>query len=81
LNFLDRFFKIDDEIKFHVYLSQTTNLQDNVETGMDLWNIAMGMRCTIKYRKNPELPVQTIKAYNKRTMVRYESNSSPRPPH
>jgi hypothetical protein len=41
---------------------QTTNLQ-----GMDLWNRAMGMRFTIKYSKNPEIPVQTFKAYNKRT--------------
>ena len=29
---------------------QTTNLQGNIETGMDLWNTAMGMRFTIKYR-------------------------------
>lgn len=60
---------------------QTTNLQGNIETGMDLWNRAMGMRFTIKYSKNPEIPVQTFKAYNKRTMVRYKSNSSPRPLH
>jgi hypothetical protein len=36
----------------------------------------MGMRFTIKYSKNPEIPVQTFKTYNKRTMVRYKSNSS-----
>jgi hypothetical protein len=48
---------------------------------MDQWNRAMGMRFTIKYSKNPEIPVQTVKAYNKRTMVRYKSNSSPRPLH
>ena len=29
---------------------------------MDLWNRAMGMRFTIKYSKNPEIPVQTFKA-------------------
>jgi len=39
------------------------------------------MRFTIKYSKNPEIPVQTFKAYNKRTMVRYKSNSPPRPLH
>ena len=60
---------------------QTTNLQGNIETGMDLWNRAMGMSFIIKYSKNPEIPVQNFKAYNKRTMVRYKSNSSPRPPH
>jgi len=60
---------------------QTTNLQGNIETDMDLWNRTMGMRFTIKYSKNPEIPVQTFKAYNKRTMVRYKSNSSPRPLH
>ena len=60
---------------------QTTNLQGNIETGMDLWNRAMGMRFTIKYSKNPEISVQTFKAYTKRTMVRYKSNSSPRPLH
>jgi hypothetical protein len=46
---------------------QTTNPQGNFETGMDLWNRAMGMRFTIIYSKNPEIPVQTFKAYNKRT--------------
>jgi hypothetical protein len=46
---------------------QTANLQRNFETGMDLWNRAMGMRFTSKYSKNPEIPVQTVKAYNKRT--------------
>ena len=40
---------------------QTTNLQGNIETGMDLWNRAMGMRFTIKYSKNPEIPVQTLR--------------------
>jgi len=60
---------------------QTTNLQGNIETGMDLWNRAMEMRFTIKYSKNPEIPVQTFKAYNKRAMVRYKFNSSPRPLH
>jgi hypothetical protein len=48
------------------------------ETGVDLWNRAMGMRFTIKYSKNPEITVQTFKAYNKGTVVRYKSNSSPR---
>jgi len=60
---------------------QTTNLHGNIETGMDLWNRAMEMRLTIKYSKSPEIPVQTFKAYNKRTMVRYKSKSSPRPLH
>jgi uncharacterized protein with LGFP repeats len=46
---------------------QTTNLQGNFENGMELWNRAMGMRFTIKHSKNPEIPVQTFKAYNKRT--------------
>jgi len=57
---------------------QTTNLQGNIETGIDIRNRAMGMRFTIKDSKNPEIPVLTFKAYNKRTMVRYKSNSSPR---
>jgi len=57
---------------------QTTNPKGNIETGMDLWNRDMGMRFTIKYSKNPEIPVQTFKAYKKRTIVRYKSNSSPR---
>jgi hypothetical protein len=60
---------------------QPTNLQDNFETGMDPWNRAMGMGFTIKYSKNPDIPVQNFKAYNKRAMVRYKSNSSPRPLH
>ena len=60
---------------------QTTNLQGNIEKGMDLWNRAMGMRFTIKYNKNSKIPVQTFTAHNKRTMVRYKSNSSPRPLH
>jgi hypothetical protein len=60
---------------------QTTNQQGNFEAGMDLWNRAMGMRFTIKYSKNPEIPLQTFKAYNKRTMVRYKSNSSLIPLH
>ena len=55
---------------------QTTNLQGNIETGMDLCIKVMGMRFTIKYSKNPEIPVQNVTAHNKRTMVRY---SSPRP--
>jgi hypothetical protein len=46
---------------------EITNPQGNFETGMDLWNRAMGMCFTIKYSKNPEIPVQTFKAYNKRT--------------
>ena len=41
----------------------------------------MGMSFTIKYSKNPEIPFQTFKADNNRTMVRYKSNSSPRPLH
>jgi hypothetical protein len=41
---------------------QTANLQGNFETDMDLWNRAMGMCFTIKYSKNPEIPVQTFKA-------------------
>jgi len=60
---------------------QTTNLQGNIETVMDLWNRAMGMCFTIKYSKNPETPVQTSKAYNKRTIIHYKSNSSTRPLH
>jgi len=60
---------------------QTTNLQGNIETGMDLWNRAMGLRFTIKYSKHPAIPVQTFRAHNERTMVRYKSNSSPRPLH
>jgi len=56
-------------------------VQGNIETGMDLWNIAMRMPFTIKYSKNPEIPVQNFKAYKKRTMVRYKSNSSPRTLH
>jgi len=60
---------------------QTTNPKGNIETGMDLRNRAMGMRFTIRYSKNPEIPVQTFKAYNKCTTVRYKSNSSPRPLH
>jgi hypothetical protein len=46
---------------------QTANVQGNFKTGMDLWNRAMGMRFTIKYRKNPKIPVQNLRAYNKRT--------------
>jgi len=34
------------------------------------------MRFTIKYSKNPEIPVQTFTAHNKRTMVRYSSPRS-----
>jgi len=40
---------------------QTNNLQGDIETGMDLWNRAMGMRFTIKYSKNPEIPVQNLR--------------------
>jgi uncharacterized protein YgbK (DUF1537 family) len=58
---------------------QTTTLQGNIETAMDLWNRAVGMRFTIKYSKNPALPVQTFKTYNGRTMVRCKPNSPPRP--
>jgi hypothetical protein len=29
-------------------IEQTTTLQGNIETGMDLWNRAVGMRFTIK---------------------------------
>jgi hypothetical protein len=39
---------------------QTANLKGNFETGMDLWNRAMGMSFTIKYNKNPEIPVQNF---------------------
>jgi len=60
---------------------QTTTLQGNIETGLDLWNRAMGMCFTIKYSKNPEITVQTFKAHHKRTAVRYKSYSSPRPLH
>jgi hypothetical protein len=65
-------------LKDYALIYRPTNLQGHFETGMDLWNRAMGMRFTIKYSKNPEILVQTFKAYNKRTMVRYKSNSSPR---
>jgi hypothetical protein len=57
---------------------QTNNLQGNTETDMVLWNRAMGMRFTIKYSKNPAIPVQTLKAYNERTLVRYKPNSPPK---
>jgi hypothetical protein len=46
---------------------------------VDLWNRAVGMRFTMKYSKNPALPVQTFKTYNGRTMVRSKPNSPPRP--
>jgi uncharacterized protein YgbK (DUF1537 family) len=54
---------------------QTTTLQGNIGTDIDLWNRAVGMLFTIKYNKNPALPVQTFKTYNGRTMVRYKPNS------
>jgi hypothetical protein len=72
---------LDHRQTLPIIAEQTANIQGNFETGMDLWNRAMGMRFTIKYNKNPEMPVQTSKAYNKRTLVRYKSNSSPRPLH
>jgi hypothetical protein len=58
---------------------QTTTLQGNIETGMDLWNRTVGVCFTIKYSKNPALPVQTFKTYNGRTMVRWKPNYPPRP--
>jgi hypothetical protein len=40
---------------------QTTNLQGNIETAMDLWNRAMGVRFTFKYSKTPEISVQNLR--------------------
>jgi hypothetical protein len=49
---------------------QIINLQGNTKTGLDLRYRVMGMRLTIKYSQNPEIPIQNFKAHNKCTMVR-----------